>query len=97
MREPTVAKLESHNNYADIQIVTYGCEGMEYAPKNALTVNTEYNPDHDVAFYNDSEAAEMLEVLAGEFALFMPEDAHKPNCFVGKGDKSKKLVVKVHI
>ncbi|MBQ3057719.1 MAG: YhcH/YjgK/YiaL family protein [Clostridia bacterium] len=95
--EPTDAKLETHNNYADIQIVTCGCEGMQYAPKDTLTVNTQYNPDHDIAFYNDTENAQMLEVSAGEFALFMPQDAHKPNCFVGKGKQSKKLVVKVRI
>ena len=95
--EPTAAKLETHNNYADIQIVTCGCEGMQYAPKDTLTVNTQYNPDHDIAFYNDTENAQMLEVSAGEFALFMPQDAHKPNCFVGKGKQSKKLVVKVRI
>ena len=92
---PNMAKLETHKNYADIQVVTYGCEGMQYAPADTLAVKEEYNPDHDIAFYNDTESVEMLEVSAGEFALFMPEDAHKPNCLVGNSKNSKKLIVKV--
>lgn len=94
---PEKAKLETHKNYADIQVVTHGCEGMEYAPAGTLTVDTPYNPEHDIAFYKDSNAAEMLAVSAGEFALFMPEDAHKPNCIVGNSKNSKKLIVKVRL
>ncbi len=92
---PTQAKLETHKKYADIQVVTYGCEGMEYAPADTLTVKEEYSAEHDIAFYEDGKNAELLKVSAGEFALFLPEDAHKPNCFAGQGEKSKKLIVKV--
>ncbi len=94
---PDMAKLETHKKYADIQVVTYGSEGMQYAPADTLTVKEEYNAEHDIAFYEDSENIDMLKVSAGEFALFMPEDAHKPNCLVGDSKKSKKLIVKVRL
>ena len=95
LADPENAKLETHKKYADIQVVTEGVEGMEFSPAEALKVNTEYNEEHDIAFFEDPENAELLKVEAGEFALFMPEDAHKPNCLAGQGNTSKKLIIKV--
>lgn len=95
LADASCAKLETHKKYADIQVVTDGCEGMEYAPANLLTVKEEYNSEGDIAFYEDSEETQMLKVSAGEFVLFLPDDAHKPNCIVGNGKTSKKLIVKV--
>lgn len=97
LQEPSKLNLEAHRRYADIQLVTEGQEGMEYAPVDALSVKTEYNEEQDVAFYENSESAQMLEVSAGEYVLFLPEDAHKPNCAIGCGEKSKKLVIKVQL
>ena len=95
LADPKNAKLETHKKYADIQVVTEGVEGMEYSPAKALKVNTQYNDEQDIAFFEDPEKTQLLKVEAGEFALFMPEDAHKPNCLAGQGETSKKLIVKV--
>ena len=95
--DPKQAKLETHQKYADIQVVIEGCEGMQFAPVNTLSINKKYSEESDIAFYEDADSSEMLMVSAGEFALFMPEDAHKPNCFVGQGKYSKKLIIKVSL
>lgn len=97
LQEPSKLKLEAHRRYADIQLVTSGQEGMEYAPTDILSVNTEYNEEQDIAFYDNSESVQLLTVSAGEYAVFLPKDAHKPNCITNGVKKSKKLVIKVRL
>lgn len=91
------AKPEAHRRYADIQLVLDGCEGMLYAPIDSLTVATPYSEEADVAFYENPAEPSMLALKAGEFAVFMPWDAHTPNSTVGAHAHSKKLLMKVKL
>ena len=60
-----------------------------------LCVNSqrEYDPETDVELFNDTPSA-WVDVEAGCFAVFFPEDAHAPGC--GKGEFHK-VVVKVSV
>ena len=95
LRPLTEAFPEAHRRYADIQLVLDGCEGMAYAPTARLIEHTPYNEEADYALYENIEDPSMLALRAGEFAVFMPEDAHTPCCPAGGCVKSKKLIVKV--
>lgn len=90
------ARWEAHEKFADIQVVLEGREIMGYAPIDAMDVETAYNPDKDAAFYTGSGAA--LEFAPGDFAIFFPQDAHKPGVRPeGAGETVRKLVVKVKL
>lgn len=98
---PTIAsqlkRFESHRRYIDIQINLKGPEIMEWMPRAALTVFEDFKPDNDICFYQQpATIPTRLVVRPHEFAIFWPEDAHKPCCNPGDASVSyRKLVFKV--
>jgi YhcH/YjgK/YiaL family protein len=100
---PTIAaslkRFESHRRYIDIQVNVKGPEIMEWMPRTALTIFEDFKPDNDICFYqNPSDLPTRLLVRPQEFAIFWPEDAHKPCCNPGDAAVSyRKLVFKVQI
>ena len=86
------AKIETHNNFIDIQIPLTGTELMGYMPRTDLA-EAEYNAEKDVTFYPD-HATDYLTVKPGMFAIFFPEDAHAPGV---TEVELKKVIVKVRV
>ncbi|WP_300794885.1 YhcH/YjgK/YiaL family protein [uncultured Bacteroides sp.] len=86
------AKIETHNNFIDIQIPLTGTELMGYMPKTDLA-EAEYNAEKDVTFY-PGHATDYLTVKPGMFAIFFPEDAHAPGV---TEVELKKVIVKVRV
>lgn len=86
------AKMETHENYIDIQVPVTSVETMGWIAVNKLEHPTEvYNSDKDVAFFGD-KASNFINVQPNEFAIFFPQDAHQPGIAVGQ---HKKVIVKV--
>lgn len=91
-------KLESHQIYADIQIVIKGEEAIDIAPIAELENVTEYNPEKDVAFWKNSDVMERIELKNGSYAVFLPRTAHKPGIAIDNNpSKVKKCVGKVRL
>ena len=90
-------KFEAHKNYIDIQFIVSGKEYMECAYIDNCELMTEYNPEKDVAFYTASGDKVRLDCEANTFAIYFPEDVHKPGIKLVDGVSVKKVVVKVHI
>jgi len=86
-------RLEAHRTYADIQYIVSGKEAIGFATLNDQTVTAEYNADKDIIFF--SGETEQLTVEAGMFAVFFPQDVHRPCMRIGGPEKVKKVVVKV--
>jgi len=86
-------RLEAHRTYADIQYIVSGKEAIGFATLNDQTVTAEYNTDKDIIFF--SGETEQLTVEAGMFAVFFPQDVHRPCMQIGGPEKVKKVVVKV--
>lgn len=86
-------RLEAHRTYADIQYIVSGKEAIGFAPLNNQTVTAEYNAEKDIIFF--SGETEQLTVEAGMFAVFFPQDAHRPCMQIDGPEKVKKVVVKV--
>lgn len=89
---------EAHRKQIDIQILLKGRELIYVTDIDGLTVKTEYNADKDCALFNDPKrlpgAAPLTE---GFFAVFFPNDAHKPALNYGaKAENVKKMVVKIN-
>jgi biofilm protein TabA len=91
-------RLEAHRDYIDIQYVASGEEWMGWAHIHSIQNPTAYNPEKDV-FYGTLPANGMslVQVLAGQAAIFYPEDAHAPKLASSKPAGVVKIVIKVHI
>lgn len=88
---------ETHKNYIDIQYIVSGIERMDFCDIANVTPNTDYNEVKDVLFYADSAQMSVCLVEAGSFAIFFPQDAHKPGLCNGAPAPVKKIVVKVKV
>lgn len=84
------AKLETHNQFIDIQLPLSGVEVMGYTPRHDLP-ETQYDADKDISFYQGL-AESYIPVKPGMFAIFFPQDAHAPGV---SPDGVKKVIVKV--
>lgn len=93
-KDPAEGALETHKRYADIQVIMKGRERMDYCYAEGLTVKTPYNEEKDVEFYAMKEASRLL-LEAGDFAVFLPDDAHAPKLSAGEPSDVLKIVVKV--
>ena len=87
--------FEAHKNYIDIQAVIGGAETIGHAFADDLEVVQPYKPD--VYKCADPEVFTEVKLPAGTFAIFFPNDAHKP-CYDYKGKADvHKVVVKVKV
>jgi YhcH/YjgK/YiaL family protein len=91
------ALFEAHKDYIDIQAIIDGEETIGYALTETLQdVVQPYKPD--VTKYADPQIFTEVKLAKGMFAIFYPDDAHKP-CYDYRDGKSNvhKLVVKVKV
>lgn len=87
-----VARMETHNNYIDIQVSVGAVETMGWIAGNKLQQVTDpYNTDKDITFFAD-KATNYIVVQPFEFAVFFPTDGHQPGIAEGV---FKKIIVKV--
>lgn len=88
-------KWESHKNYSDIQLVISGEEILGFEPITNLNAKTEYDEVKDIIFFENDVRGMDLVTTAGHFAIFQPQDGHKPKVMNKVPSKVKKLVVKI--
>jgi YhcH/YjgK/YiaL family protein len=92
------ARFETHKKYIDIQMVLEGKETCYCLPLEGFEEDGAYITERDVSFYKNKEDACSLILEPGVFAVFFPQDVHKPFCdFNGQRSKIFKAVVKVLI
>jgi biofilm protein TabA len=95
--EPESARsFEAHRKYIDIQYLLSGREIIHWAAVQELTPAGEYSAEKDIVFLSGDSRAH-LRFTPGTFALFYPEDAHKPNCAWDEPEAARKVVVKVRV
>jgi YhcH/YjgK/YiaL family protein len=90
-------RLEMHQKYMDIQFIISGVEGIGYAALDGLTVATPYNGEKDVAFYEPPADQSTLVLTAGMFAIFWPNEPHRPKICVQNPGPIRKIVVKIRM
>ena len=89
--------FEGHRDYIDIQYIVSGREVMECAEKSDCQTATPYNSEKDVEFFTCSGRKAKMEFDEGCFAVFFPQDIHKPGVMLDAQSPVKKVVVKVHL
>ena len=93
---------EAHRRYLDIQLVLDGEESIGVAvdsrDENITGVLEEYSQERDIIFYRNVKRENMIDLYPGDFAIFFPEDIHRPRCTVGGAPgRAKKAIVKMKL
>lgn len=92
-KKPEDCRLEAHQNYADIQYIVSGKEAIGFVTFKNQEVTVAYHPEKDVVFFSGETTPLVLD--AGMFAVFFPQDLHRPCMQLDGPEKVKKVVVKV--
>lgn len=97
-KPPKEGVYEAHRKHIDIQILLKGRELVYVTDVDGLSVKTEYNAEKDCALFNDPEGLPGVTPLTkGFFAVFFPNDAHRPSLNYGpSAENVKKMVVKIN-
>jgi YhcH/YjgK/YiaL family protein len=96
-RPPEQVKFEAHRRYIDIQLVVRGQEAIGVAPAAALVTVEPYDATKDIEFFATPRESASLALRAGDFAVFVPGDAHRPSLHLDGPHVSRKAVVKVSV
>ena len=89
-------KWEGHRKYIDIQYVASGREIMGWKNDIELPFGTEYNEEKDCVVFEGDRGTE-LRAEEGCFAIFFPEDLHRPQCVLDKPEEVYKIIIKVAV
>lgn len=93
----TEKRFESHRRHVDVQFIATGRERILHADARELEIETPYDEEGDLVFYEDPEFSSSILLRTGEFVILHPQDAHKPGCMAGAREAVKKVVVKVRV
>ena len=92
------AKFESHRKYIDIQFIQAGGETLLWSPLVALTEMIEpYDAERDIAFYATPPQVTPINLRAGAFTIFFPEDGHAPGLEYSGPTEVRKVVIKISV
>lgn len=88
---------EFHQKYVDIQYIYSGRETVGVTDA-AQFDDSSYDAERDIALSHEDIQGEKVELLAGEFVILFPKDAHRPcGNYRDSPEQVQKLVVKVRI
>ena len=87
---------ELHRKYIDVQFWLSGEELCGAAPAQGVGRCVKENGDEDIYFYESVRDESFLHARQGCYAIFFPDDAHRPGVAVdGEPRTYRKVVVKV--
>ena len=92
-KSPEEKDLEAHRKYIDIQFMLKGRECIFYSPLDLTASKTSYSVENDYELFT-GKSMELL-FREGDFAVFYPQDAHKPGCTIDQPEQVIKVVVKI--
>ena len=97
-REPHENRPEVHRRYLDIQFLAWGEEKIGIAIDTGNNQTSEsLLEQRDIIFYHASEHESFIEMIPGSYAIFFPQDVHRPACHKTVATAIRKIVVKVAI
>ena len=87
-------RFEAHRIYGDIQLIISGSEAIDVCDIERLDLTEQYDAQRDVSFFSPRGDATRLVLTAGDFAVFFPNDGHRPQISTGNPQMVRKVVVK---
>lgn len=92
----TEKKAEAHAKYIDIQYICQGNEVIGFAPANEQNeVKEDLLDQKDAIFYKTVQGEMDLILSNGMYAVFFPNEVHRPGCNFEGGGQVRKVVVKI--
>lgn len=89
---------EVHRNKIDIQFLYSGQEQIGISTDTGRNrPASDYIEARDIQFYEHSENENFLVMKPGNFAIFYPEDVHRPACIDHQVSSIRKIVIKVEL
>ena len=86
---------EYHEHYWDIQFIFSGNETILWSERGNVPGWSQYNIQNDSAVSRGDYASVPVCMTPGQFAIFAPQDAHKPKCCTHSTSDVLKVVVKL--
>lgn len=97
-QEQSAILPEVHRRYIDVQYLHSGQERIGMAiDLGGNPVERDYDDIKDILFYSHVVGESELVMRPGNFAVFFPDDIHRPACLDGECSKIKKVVVKIAV
>ncbi|MFA0088141.1 YhcH/YjgK/YiaL family protein [Vibrio sp. 10N.261.51.F12] len=96
-QEKSARKAEIHKCYADIQIVLEGNEIIGFSNHLETKYKGIMELESDVMFFDTVEQEQFVSLQNGDFALFYPNQVHRPLCATEQPMQVKKAIVKIPI
>lgn len=94
-KSPADCRWEAHQRYGDLQYVVSGTERIGVANLVDLRVEQAYDAERDVAFFVGD--GDVVTLRAGSFAIFLPQDGHRPCMVAERPEAVRKIVFKVEL
>ncbi len=85
---------EAHRKYIDVQYMVTGKERIGFVQLSTMQLG-EYIPEKD--FQPMTGSGNHVDVFAGSFAIFFPEDGHMPGLCINIPELIRKVVLKLKI
>ncbi len=89
-------RYEAHRMYLDVQTIYTGEEAIDYFDLSQAEVLEPYDAERDVAFYRAASGVR-LPLRPGSFAIFLPQDVHRPVCQLDGPREVLKVVAKIRL
>ena len=90
-------KWEVHRKYIDIQYLIKGSEAVGYGILEDFETDVPYDIEKDIAFLKTNKSFNYVNLNAGDFVIFYPNDVHSPMLAVCNAEEIKKAIVKIRI
>ena len=90
--------FEGHRDYIDVQVLLSGREQIDVAlaAEANLIPFEEYNPETDMVLFEVPNNFASINLIPGRFAVFYPDDVHRPGSELDGPICVKKICMKVH-
>ena len=89
---------ELHRKYIDIQILLYGEEKFGYCDASSVKkVYKEYDEEKDIELFSTVENEDFFLLKPSMFAVFFPEDVHRPGLSAGVSRSVRKVIFKLAV
>jgi YhcH/YjgK/YiaL family protein len=90
-------RFEAHRKYIDAQVLLEGEESIDVSLGKDLPILEAYDETRDVMFLQAPPQFASLPMRPGRFAIFYPNDIHRPGCHLKEKRRVRKIVMKIAV
>jgi YhcH/YjgK/YiaL family protein len=89
---------EAHKKYIDFQYIIYGKEQIGLSDySNIKKISAEYDNEKDIELFEKVENESFFTLNQNYYAIFFPEDIHRPGICINRPENVRKVIFKLLI